>query len=222
MKKDQKSETHENRILFLLLGGLVSFAIYNFYLTLAFFEQCLFLFALSIVGLIGTLWAWDRFSKEGRERKKRIEQIKELPESLISPSEGGVLLGYDMDLKIPVYLPDSIRSRHVHAIGATGSGKTVSVILNFLRQDVKRGLGAIVLDAKGDHTFIDDLKSFVPKERLKFLTCAMKRACHTIHYAQGLRLNRHKDYFHLSHGVKSFMLQRPDLFYKRYLKSILN
>ncbi|MGZ3749006.1 MAG: type IV secretory system conjugative DNA transfer family protein, partial [Pseudobdellovibrionaceae bacterium] len=63
-------------------------------------------------------------------------------------------------------LPDHIRTRHVHILGATGSGKTESVILNFLKQDVSRGLGSIILDAKGDHSFLSELKNWVPGNRL--------------------------------------------------------
>jgi hypothetical protein len=50
-------------------------------------------------------------------------------------------------------------------MGATGSGKTESVVLNFLRQDVRRGLGAIILDAKGDASFLRELEAWVPEER---------------------------------------------------------
>jgi hypothetical protein len=56
----------------------------------------------------------------------------------------------------------------VHILGATGSGKTESVILNFLRQDVARGFGSIILDAKGDDSFLSELMSLVPPEKLKW------------------------------------------------------
>lgn len=77
-----------------------------------------------------------------------------------------VVMGIDTDLDEKIYLPDNIRTRHIHILGATGSGKTESVILNFLRQDVERGLGSIILDAKGDQSFLSELSSWVPSERL--------------------------------------------------------
>lgn len=165
MKSD--NDIYQERILFLLIGGLIVASAYNLYISLNLLERVLFIGLFLIFSFIGGVWAWDNFSKPGRERKKRVETIKGLPKSLIVPSGDSVLLGYDADLKIPIYLPDSIRSRHVHAIGATGSGKTVSVILNLLRQDVERGLGAIILDAKGDYSFIESLNKWVPKEKLK-------------------------------------------------------
>jgi hypothetical protein len=76
-------------------------------------------------------------------------------------------MGLDLDLKVPIFLPDSVRSKHVHILGATGSGKTESVILNFLKQDTSRGLGSIILDAKGDSSFLWALQDCVQPERLK-------------------------------------------------------
>lgn len=75
-------------------------------------------------------------------------------------------MGVDVELEAEIYLPDAIRKRHVHVIGATGSGKTESVILNFIKQDVERGFGSIILDAKGDASFLEELNRHVPKERL--------------------------------------------------------
>lgn len=66
-----------------------------------------------------------------------------------------------------IYLPDKIRTRHIHILGATGSGKTESVILNFLRQDVQRGLGSIIMDAKGDTSFLNELYNWVPSDRFR-------------------------------------------------------
>ena len=40
-------------------------------------------------------------------------------------------------------------------------------MLNFLKQDVARGKGAIVLDAKGDASFSWALKSWVPEDKLR-------------------------------------------------------
>jgi DNA helicase HerA-like ATPase len=106
------------------------------------------------------------FSKSARELKKLKDRVVEIPTQLLKPIPEGVRMGDEIDLKIPIYLPDSIRSRHIHIIGATGSGKTESVILNFLRQDVTRGLGTIILDAKGDKSFIESLRLAVPENKL--------------------------------------------------------
>lgn len=128
--------------------------------------------ALGAVGLgaaavVGLIVLWELKSVSARERRKVIQRISEIPVSLRSADSFGVKLGMEVELEIPVFLPDSVRLRHTHIIGATGSGKTESVILNFLQQDTARGLGAIILDAKGDASFLKSLNSFVPQDRLR-------------------------------------------------------
>ncbi len=122
--------------------------------------------AITIIVACGIFYR-NNFSHKGKESKKVKNYISEIPECLKLETAHGVKLGIETELKIPLYLPDHIRRRHVHILGATGSGKTESVILNFLKQDVKRGYGAIILDAKGDYSFLDELYKWVPTEKLK-------------------------------------------------------
>ncbi len=125
---------------------------------------CLFVLCF-IAGLIWFSW----FSEYALEKEKRREIYKEIPENLRVNQKGSVVLGKDCDLTVPIYFPDSIRSRHVHILGSTGSGKTESVILNLLKQDIALGRGAIILDAKGDDSFQKHLKKWLPPERLSIL-----------------------------------------------------
>jgi type IV secretory pathway TraG/TraD family ATPase VirD4 len=122
-------------------------------------------FLLSILALT-TLYYFNNHSRWGRQRTKRLERLASIPRELLFGADG-VLMGEDVDLGEKIILPDGIRKRHVHVVGATGSGKTESVILNFLRQDTARGLGSIILDAKGDTSFLTDLQRHVPAERLQ-------------------------------------------------------
>jgi hypothetical protein len=125
------------------------------------------LIILGFTAILIVAYVFDKKSKAGKERRKQTERFKELPTQLITADDDAIEIGFESDLKVPIYLPDSVRSRHVHILGSTGSGKTESVILNFLRQDIKRGLGAIILDAKGDISFLKTLEKWVPKEKLK-------------------------------------------------------
>lgn len=126
-----------------------------------------FLVALLLAALAAAYLVWfEFFSKNAKGKKERKIKVKEIPKSLSQKIDDGVYVGHELDLRIPIYLPDSIRTRHTHILGATGSGKTESVILNFLKQDVSRGLGSIILDAKGDYSFIESLRSMIPAERL--------------------------------------------------------
>jgi hypothetical protein len=157
----------EGFILFALVVALGGSALNNYYTRLGAFDAfilCTFVGSLTALGLI---IAWELKSKPARDRRMRIQAVKELPTSLISDSPTSVHLGFDENRKTPIYLSDSIRKRHVHILGATGSGKTESVILNLLKQDVDRGIGAVILDAKGDFSFLNALNQIVPAERLR-------------------------------------------------------
>lgn len=153
-------------LIFLIMSfaGMATLELFN---SLTLLESGLLVAGILLISGIVTVFIWERFSKSARERRKRLEKVKELPAILSRRGTNSIFLGREVDLDIPIYLPDSIRSRHVHVLGATGSGKTESVILNFLRQDVKRGLGAIVLDAKGEASFGEALRKWVPEKRLR-------------------------------------------------------
>jgi hypothetical protein len=159
--------TSDDTILFMLIAVLGGSILANFTNQLTVTE--LFLFSTAVICAVSILglWGWDQFSKSGKQRKEQNQIVRELPVGLTMSDLNSIRLGQELELKTPIYLPDSIRTRHVHIIGATGSGKTESVILNFLKQDTARGLGAIILDAKGDASFLNALKSWVPDERLK-------------------------------------------------------
>ena len=141
--------------------------LYKTYESLTTLNRVLFATGTTGALTIAGLYAWDRYSKYGRNEKKRLEHVKSIPACLLQKNSSGVYMGRDEALRASIFLPDSIRLRHVHLIGATGSGKTESVILSFLRQDTERGLGSIILDAKGDASFLEELKACVPAHRLK-------------------------------------------------------
>ncbi len=61
-----------------------------------------------------------------------------------------VFLGRSMWTKRSCYLSTEMRKMHCHVVGSTGSGKTDSVILPLFIQDIQRGTGALIMDAKGD------------------------------------------------------------------------
>ncbi len=65
---------------------------------------------------------------------------------------GFTFLGYDFKHREPALLTDEERLRHVQILGGTGSGKTSSLILPMIRQDMGRGRGIVFVDAKGDIT----------------------------------------------------------------------
>jgi len=61
-----------------------------------------------------------------------------------------------------ILLTDEDRMRHTHILGATGTGKTV-LIEQLIYQDLMRGYGVLIIDAKGDRELYDRVKSFCKK-----------------------------------------------------------
>jgi len=62
----------------------------------------------------------------------------------------------------PVTLSAEQRSKHVHVVGASGTGKS-TFLLNLIIQDIRRGDGVAVLDPHGD--LIDAVLDRIPEER---------------------------------------------------------
>lgn len=62
-----------------------------------------------------------------------------------------------------VSLSNEQRSKHIHIVGSTGSGKS-TFMLNLIKQDLENGSGFCVLDPHGD--LIDEVVANVPESRL--------------------------------------------------------
>lgn len=59
----------------------------------------------------------------------------------------------------PVYIPQRQKTMHRHVIGKTGSGKTQSMLLPAILQDLLDGKGVVLMDAKGSDENIRAMKS---------------------------------------------------------------
>ncbi len=62
----------------------------------------------------------------------------------------------------PVTISDSHRLKHMHVIGATGTGKS-TFILSLIVQDIQNGKGLAVLDPHGD--LIESILAYIPAQR---------------------------------------------------------
>ncbi len=62
-----------------------------------------------------------------------------------------------------ISVPASLRLRHTHVIGATGTGKS-TLLLSMIAQDMRQGNGISVLDPHGD--LIEAILAYVPEERI--------------------------------------------------------
>ena len=151
---------------YLALALFAGIPLYFWILSLSNLLQVAFLVLFALILLCSMMIWYAFFSKIAVEKKNKRNIFQEIPVKLREPSEDSILLGKESDLTVPIYFPASIRSRHVHILGSTGAGKTESVILNFLKQDIAAGRGAIILDAKGDDSFQENLKKWLPPEKI--------------------------------------------------------
>lgn len=77
----------------------------------------------------------------------------------------GILLGDHPlgETKLPVVLPDALRSRHLYVVGKSGSGKT-TLLRNLILQDLDAGRGLAVLAPEAE-MLRDELLPFIPEHR---------------------------------------------------------
>ena len=95
--------------------------------------------------------------------------VREKGTSKVAPDtvrREGVLLAHNVHAgeTIDVQLSWEQRVRHLHVIGASGTGKS-TLLFNLIRQDIKNGEGLAVLDPHGD--LIEQILGIIPAERIK-------------------------------------------------------
>lgn len=114
--------------------------------------------AAELAGLIG--WPLDNPSVPGLDVGAARLLRPSRSQAAVTKRDGVVLGSHgEHDL----VLPDSVRVRHVHAIGPTGAGKS-TLLANVVAQDMDRGHAVIVVDPKND--LVADVLDLVPEHRL--------------------------------------------------------
>lgn len=98
--------------------------------------------------------------KKHRLRKKAIRKDKIYAGTVSNKTESKTK-------KLPwnkhIFISDKMRSLHVDITGTTGTGKSQSMIFPWVYQDIKRGKGAVIIDAKGDLDFYRKLYTYHKK-----------------------------------------------------------
>jgi len=91
-----------------------------------------------------------------------IAKTKQAPSAVLQ--DDGLVLGINFHAgeAATVRLSADQRSRHMHVIGASGTGKS-TLLFNLIRQDIENGEGVAVLDPHGD--LIDRLLGIIPPDR---------------------------------------------------------
>lgn len=81
-----------------------------------------------------------------------------------------ILIGKTND-GIKIAVPNNLRCGHVQVIGSTGRGKTESVIIPWMMQDLFQGNRTVLIDGKGDKSIYDLLKAVNREEGLNEEIC---------------------------------------------------
>lgn len=110
--------------------------------------------------LLGIAFVVYRIFSLRKKHKLLIEKISKI-KSLYLNWEGGVRVGKAEG--VPVVLPDRMRLEHVQIVGATGRGKTKSVIVPWMVSDFECGKRVVLIDGKGDLSLRDDLFARIGK-----------------------------------------------------------
>ncbi len=97
-----------------------------------------------------------KFSADLNEKRFKFS-VREMLEARNKAKFGMVFLGKSVKKKKSIYLSCEMRKMHTHVVGSTGSGKTDSVILPLFSQDIEKGHGALVMDAKGDRETLNKI-----------------------------------------------------------------
>jgi len=79
--------------------------------------------------------------------------------------QSGLILGENLHAgqRINVALSEEDRTRHMHLIGASGTGKS-TLLFNLIRQDIENGEGLALLDPHGD--LVDRILGIIPPHRI--------------------------------------------------------
>jgi DNA helicase HerA-like ATPase len=94
--------------------------------------------------------------------------VRETARTKALPAEArdeGILLGYNRDHgeEREVRLPTEARMRHVHVVGASGTGKS-TLLVSMILEDIAAGHGVGVIDPHGD--LVDELLGRIPEARV--------------------------------------------------------
>lgn len=105
-------------------------------------------------------------SQAVRSRKFRRQATNTKAAPAIVTGSGGLVLGLNAHAgeSRAVSLSPEQRTRHVHVIGASGTGKS-TFLFNSIKQDIDSGEGLAVLDPHGD--LIDRILGIIPEERIR-------------------------------------------------------
>jgi type IV secretory pathway TraG/TraD family ATPase VirD4 len=150
-EKPEMSQEQFNKTLLLIglaLACLAFSKIYSFYLRN--FEE-IYLMLYAVAAACFALGAY-RYTQSTQDLAHRVNKLKPFWKP-----DAGLFVGNTLD-GTDLYLPEKIRTGHVHIPGSTGRGKTLSVIEPWIIRDLIRGRSTILIDGKGDPEIAEHIR----------------------------------------------------------------
>lgn len=160
------ADFHSGVVILLVLVGIV---LYQSVLpkVLLFIEEHWFL-ASMLTGFacygIWKLIQW-RYRVNNPEKYKRSQTLKIISKLWEVPNS--IWVGSTLKDQKKIFLTPEMRTGHVQILGATGRGKTKSVIVPWFVRDLKNCAPPILIDGKGDSALYDEIKRAASSENAR-------------------------------------------------------
>ena len=128
-------------------GAAVEYWLYSHFWQLAFLGFCL----LWGMGYL-LIKRWEKNNPRKVQRKKLLHMAEYLREA-----ENAIPVAYTLKDRKAIYLSPELRTGHVQILGATGRGKTASVIVPWFLRDMRNNSVPVLIDGKGDTALVNDI-----------------------------------------------------------------
>jgi len=102
--------------------------------------------AVAVAAVVGVGFVLRNYRKKTAGFLERASRLRHI----WNKKRGDMLAGHIAGDGTALYVPETSRTGHVQIIGATGRGKTESVIVPWVLRDFDRGVSSILIDGKGD------------------------------------------------------------------------
>lgn len=152
-----KKEETDNQLLYVIVGVFIIAIIFQLGLILyKWSKQHPFLSAMLAAGVLSLLvyFCYVRITDIVRKSTEEAEITN-------GKGEDSVFAGFSGYKKI--FINQSFRRMHTQVVGTTNAGKTESVILPWIIDDIEKGRGLILIDGKSDRALLDKIYAYACK-----------------------------------------------------------
>lgn len=156
-KQESNREGNQNQLFLAVMVFLGIAIIYQIGLTAIAWGKKHPYQATAISSLIICLLAYWIYTSVPSFIKKNIEEAQVTN----GKGEDSVFAGFSGRKKI--FINQSFRRMHTQVVGTTNAGKTESVILPWIIDDIEKGRGLVLIDGKSDRALLDKIYAYACK-----------------------------------------------------------